>query len=51
MDENHTDQDAHWKSGIIIPLKETNLGKAQLFLPLEAIIFNFDYMNHVNKTN
>ena len=35
----------------IKPLKETNLGVAQPFWPLKAIILNFDYMNRVNKTN
>ena len=33
-------------------LKEINLGVAPpFFLPLEAIILNFDYTNRVNKTN
>ena len=32
-------------------LKGTNLGVAQFFLPLRAIILNFDDMNRVNKKN
>ena len=39
----------------IKPLKETNLGMAQLFLApkrsYEETILNVDYMNRVNKTN
>ena len=35
----------------IKPLKGTNLGVAQFFLPLRAITLNFDYMNRVNKKN
>ena len=35
----------------IKPLKGTNLGVVQFFLPLRAITLNFDYMNRVNKKN
>ena len=43
--------DARRKFGIKPPKEDQSGRGPTVFLPLKAIILNFDYMNRVNKTN